>query len=80
MMGYYQLNKLSVSHLWPLWKFEPMISHMASYCCCYRFKIFCYDGIAITIYAYTQMFFAETPGTCKYKYHIKTVLSYLKFE
>ncbi len=34
--------------------------------------MFCYDGIgAITIYAHTQMFFAETPGTCKYKYHIK---------
>ena len=49
-------------------KVEPMISHMASYCCRYRFKMFCYDGIgAITIYAYTQMVFDETPGTCKYK-------------
>ena len=45
-----------------------MISHMASYCCRYRFKMFCYDGIgAITNYAYTQMVFDETPGTCKYK-------------
>jgi hypothetical protein len=58
-------------------KVEPMISHMASYCCRYRFKMFCYYGIgAITIYAYTQMVFDETPGTCKYKYHIKTVLPY----
>ena len=49
-------------------KVEPMISHMASYCCRYRFKMFCYDGIgAITNYAYTQMVFDETPGTCKYK-------------
>ncbi len=57
IMGYYQLNKLSVCHLWPLWnKIEPMISHMASYRCCYRFKMFCYDGIgAITMCAYTQM-------------------------
>jgi hypothetical protein len=62
-------------------KVEPMISHMASYCCRYRFKMFCYDGIgAITIYAYTQMVFAETPGTCKYKYHIKTVLPYYNNE
>jgi hypothetical protein len=39
--------------------------------------MFCYDGIgAITIYAYTQMVFDETPGTCKYKYHIKIVLTY----
>ncbi len=53
-------------------KVEPMLSHMASYCCCYSFKMFCYDGIgATTIYAITQMVFAETPGTCKYKYHIK---------
>ncbi len=58
-------------------KIEPMISNMAGYRCCYRFKMFCYDGIgAIMIYAYTQMVFAETPGTCKYKYHIKTVLPY----
>ena len=58
-------------------KVEPMTSHMASYRCCYRFKMFCYDGIgAITIYAYTQMVFDETPGTCKYKYHIKMVLTY----
>ncbi len=50
-------------------KVEPMTSHMASYRCWYRFEMFCYDGIgAITIYAYTQMFFAETPSTCKYKY------------
>ena len=59
-------------------KFEPMTSHMASYHCWYRLKMFfCYDGIgAITNYAYTQMVFDETPGTCKYKYHIKTVLPY----
>ncbi len=45
------------------------------------FKMFCYDGIgAITIYSYTQMVIAKTPGTCKYKYHIKTVLSYYKIE
>ena len=48
-------------------KVEPMISHMASYCCRYRLKMFCYDGIgAITIYAYTQKVFDEIPGTCKY--------------
>ena len=77
-MGYYQLNKLSMSHLWPLWEKSSLwISHMASYCCCYRFKMFCCNGIgAIMIYAYTQMVFAETPGTCKYKYQIKTVLPY----
>ena len=38
--------------------------------------MFCYNEIgAITIYAYTQMVFDETPGTCKYKYHIKIVLT-----
>ena len=48
-------------------KVEPMISHMASYCCWYRLKMFfCYDGIgASTNYAYTQMGFDETSG--KYK-------------
>ena len=57
--------------------FEPMTSHMASYHCWYRLKMFCYDGIeAITIYACTLMVFAETLCTCKYKYHIKTVLPY----
>ena len=36
-------------------KVEPMTSHMASYRCCYRFKMFCYDGIgASTNYAYTN--------------------------
>ncbi len=68
-MGYYQLDKLSVSLVTAMRKVKPMMSHMAIYCCCYRFKMFCYDGIrAITNYAYTQMVFDETPGTCKYKY------------
>ena len=68
-MCYYQLNKLNVRHLWPLWeKVSLWIRiHMASHCYCYRFKIFCYYGIgAIAIHAYTQMFFAKIHGTCKY--------------
>ena len=42
ILGYYQLNQLSVSHLWPLWeKVDLWLRlHMASYCCCYRFQFF----------------------------------------
>ena len=68
-MGYYQMNKLSVSHLWPLcercaYEYDfiwPVIAAVVGLRC------FCYYGIgAITIYTYTQMFFAKIPGTGKY--------------
>ena len=68
-MGYYQLNQLSVCHLWPLWENVSLKIrlHMASYCCCYRLKMFLllwnWSNYNVCLH---KNVFAKIPCTCKY--------------